>query len=397
VTPLTATRLFARTREIEPPASLLDAMAADGTGWLTDEGGFVTAGAAAVVPVSEAAVTLAAIDGDDPIGLPGSGPLAIGALPYDDPACGAMVVPRRLTGIAPDGRAWETLIGDDVVVDPPAAEAAGPFTVAATSTRAAWSDRVLATLGAIESGQFDKAVLAREVLVDADVPFDVRVVVDRLQRAQGGSFVFAVPGFVGATPELLVRRSGLDVVSRPIAGTRPRGSTVAADAGAAAALRASAKDSWEHRLVVEAVVAELGDAGVTLDPVGPPEVDAFGTVLHLATTVHGRLARADGPSALDLARALHPTPAIGGAPRGPATEWLRKIEGMDRGRYGGPVGWIDRHGNGEWAVALRCAEVDGRRARLLAGAGIVAGSDPDAEWAETQAKLAPMLAALVQP
>jgi menaquinone-specific isochorismate synthase len=391
-----ATRLVARTRSIDPPPSLLDAMASDGAAWLPNGGGFVTAGTAVRAPADEVAAVLAAIDVDDSVGVPGSGPLAVGALPYGDPGRGELVVPRRITGISADGIAWVTEIGGDIPRNAQLVEPAGPFTVTATSTRDAWCERVRATLAAIERGQFEKAVLAREVLVDADEPFDPRVIVDRLQRAQGGCYVFAADGFVGATPELLVRRHGSEVVSRPIAGTRPRGATIAADRAAAGALSGSQKDTWEHRLVVDAVAADLEDAGVSLDPVGPPEVDAFGTVLHLATTVRGVLPDSD-VSALDLARRLHPTPAIGGAPRDAATAWLDEIEGLARGPYGGPVGWVDRDGDGEWAVALRCAELDGRRARLLAGAGIVAGSDPEAEWAETQAKFAPMLGALLQP
>ena len=122
----------------------------------------------------------------------------------------------------------------------------------------------------------------------------------------------------------------------------------------------------------------------------------FGPVAHLATPIRGRLA-APAPSALELARRLHPTPAVGGTPRAAALDAIRALEGFDRGRYAGPVGWVDARGDGEWAIALRGAELDGARARLVAGAGIVAGSDPDAEWAETQAKLEPMLRALVRP
>jgi menaquinone-specific isochorismate synthase len=127
-----------------------------------------------------------------------------------------------------------------------------------------------------------------------------------------------------------------------------------------------------------------------------PEVAVFGPVAHLATPIRGRLST-PAPSALELARLLHPTPAVGGTPRRAALDAIRELEGFDRGRYAGPVGWVDARGDGEWAIALRGAELDGARARLVAGAGIVAGSDPDAEWAETQAKLEPMLRALVRP
>jgi menaquinone-specific isochorismate synthase len=129
---------------------------------------------------------------------------------------------------------------------------------------------------------------------------------------------------------------------------------------------------------------------------GAPEVAVFGPIAHLATPVRGALA-GEAPDALALARMLSPTPAVGGTPRTAALDAIRELEGFDRGRYAGPVGWVDARGDGEWAIALRGAELDGTRARLVAGAGIVAGSDPAAEWAETQAKLEPMLRALVRP
>ena len=209
--------------------------------------------------------------------------------------------------------------------------------------------------------------------------------------SQPGSFVYASDGFVGASPELLVRRRGEIVESRPVAGT-----TVADSDEALLALAASVKDTREHRYVVDAIVDTLGAHCSELSVAATPEVAVFGPVAHLATPIHGRL-HISQPNALDLARLLHPTPAVGGTPRAAALDAIRALEGFDRGRYAGPVGWVDARGDGEWAIALRGAELDGARARLVAGAGIVAGSDPDAEWAETQAKLEPMLRALVRP
>jgi menaquinone-specific isochorismate synthase len=148
--------------------------------------------------------------------------------------------------------------------------------------------------------------------------------------------------------------------------------------------------------VVDSIVDALGPLCRELQVDVTPEVAVFGPVAHLATPIRGRL-QAPLPSALDVARLLHPTPAVGGTPRDAALEAIRALEGFDRGRYAGPVGWVDARGDGEWAIALRGAELDGTRARLVAGAGIVAGSDPEAEWAETQAKLQPMLRALVRP
>jgi len=161
-------------------------------------------------------------------------------------------------------------------------------------------------------------------------------------------------------------------------------------------LRASTKDANEHRIVVQAIVEALGPWCEHLDAPDTPEVDTFADVAHLATPVYGTL-RDPAPDALTLVRALHPTPAVGGTPTAAALDVISRLEAEPRGAYAGPVGWIDARGDGEWAVALRGAAVDGHRARLHAGAGIVAGSDPEAEWVETQAKLEPMLRALVRP
>jgi len=212
-----------------------------------------------------------------------------------------------------------------------------------------------------------------------------------LVASQPGSFVYASQGFVGASPELLVRRVGTVVESRPVAGT-----TVADSDAALLALAASVKDTREHRFVVDGIVDVLAPRCDELHADAVPDVAVFGPVAHLATPIRGRLA-APAPTALELAQLLHPTPAVGGTPRRAALDAIRALGGFDRGRYAGPVGWVDARGDGEWAIALRGAELDGARARLVAGAGIVAGSDPDAEWAETQAKLEPMLRALVVP
>ncbi len=233
-------------------------------------------------------------------------------------------------------------------------------------------------------------VLARSVRVEADADFDLGAVLTRLRDRQAGCFVHHADGLVGASPELLVRRVGAAVEARPLAGTTRSG------LGAPAALRGSSKDGREHRLVVDGVVDVLAPRCVTLDVPDQPQAIEFADVVHLATPMRGTL-RDPLPSALALARALHPTAAVAGAPRDAALRTITALEAGDRGRYAGPVGWVDGRGDGEWAVALRGAEVDGPDAVLWAGAGIVAGSRPDAEWAETQVKLEPMLRALITP
>jgi menaquinone-specific isochorismate synthase len=314
----------------------------------------------------------------------------VGALPFDPDAAGELVVPTRILGVR-DGRAWITEIGPGESTAIAAAAPPTRFQVAAPRTRDEWQSAVERALAAIDAGDLEKVVLAREVLIEADAAFDAHEIVRGLVASQPGSFVYASAGFVGASPELLVRRSGDVVESRPVAGT-----TVADSDEALLALAASVKDTREHRFVVDGIVDALASRCVELHADAVPEVAVFGPVAHLATPIRGRLTTPT-PSALDLARLLHPTPAVGGTPRHAALDAIRELEGFDRGRYAGPVGWVDARGDGEWAIALRGAELDGARARLVAGAGIVAGSDPAAEWAETQAKLEPMLRALVRP
>jgi menaquinone-specific isochorismate synthase len=392
-----AAGLVARTREVEAPGELLDSLAPDGFAWLTDGSGFVTSGIAARVPAGDVDRVLAGIENDDPVSRPGTGAIAVSSLPFRDAARGELVVPASVTGLDADGRAWRTEIGSTAPVASSAVPAPTRFGVEGRVSRTEWAAQVHTILAAIAAGELAKAVLAREVVVHADAPFDARVVVERLRATQGGCVLFAAGGNVGATPELLVRRRGTTVVSRPMAGTIPRGATDAGDSAAEAALAASVKDGLEHRLVVDAVVDGLRGSGVDIASVRGPDVARLATVSHLATTIAGKVEPRSARSALELALRLHPTPAVAGAPCDAALAMLENLETFDRGRYAGPVGWVDALGDGDWAVALRCAELDGTTARLVAGAGVVAGSDPDAEWAETQAKLEPMLRVLVQP
>jgi menaquinone-specific isochorismate synthase len=392
-----AAGLVARTREVEPPGELLDSLSPDGFAWLADGSGFVTSGIAARVRAGDVDHVLAGIENDDPVSRPGTGAIAVSSLPFRGAARGEVVIPSTVTGLDADGRAWRTEIGSTAPFAPSAVPAPTRFGVEGRVSRNEWASQVHTILEAIAAGELAKAVLAREVAVHADAPFDARVVVDRLRATQGGCVVFAAGGNVGATPELLVRRRGAAVVSRPMAGTIPRGATDAGDSAAEAALAGSVKDGLEHRLVVDAVVEGLRGSGVDITSARGPDLARLATVSHLATTIAGKVEPRSAKSALELALRLHPTPAVAGAPCDAALAMLEDLETFDRGRYAGPVGWVDAHGDGEWAVALRCAELDGTTARLVAGAGVVAGSDPAAEWAETQAKLEPMLRVLVQP
>ena len=349
-------------------------------------------------------------------GLAGRGvPLAVGAIPFDDRSPGELVVPALVLEPAPDGGLQASTFAFGAEPPDPAelarklaARAAREdwprrATVTSRWERPEWRAAVETILRAIEAGWLDKAVLAREVTVEADRPFGRAAVLGRLAERTagsapgrpGGSYLFASGGFVGATPELLVARHGRLAISRPLAGTVPRGATPAEEARRQAWLRSSVKEALEHRLVVEAVVGGLAKAAERVE-IAPTDVVRLPTVAHLATAITAGLGK-PAPSALDLVALLHPTPAVAGTPREAALGLLAALEPGGRGLYGGPVGWIDAAGDGEWAVALRCASLSGRRARLFAGAGIVAGSDPDAEWDETASKLQAMLDVLTGP
>jgi menaquinone-specific isochorismate synthase len=273
-----------------------------------------------------------------------------------------------------------------------------PSTFRVESERPAerWCADVVAARESLRQGSADKVVLSRAVTVEADVALSARAVLERLRATYPGCMVFSIDGFVGATPELLVARSGDLVRSHPMAGTAPRSDDPTTDARLAAALIASTKDRQEHRLTIDMVHDTLLPWCSYLDEEAEPSIVAMANVQHLATAVEGRLSSPPA-SVVELMVALHPTPAVGGAPRAAALDLIERHEGIDRGRFGGPVGWVDAQGNGAWSVGIRSAQIDGNQARLLAGVGVLPDSDPDAELAETRAKLQALLGAIVRP
>ncbi|MBO0692921.1 MAG: isochorismate synthase [Acidimicrobiaceae bacterium] len=261
-----------------------------------------------------------------------------------------------------------------------------------------WMRLIAETVERIRNGELDKVVLARRVDVMANRPFVLSEVIARLVALYPACMVFHLGGFIGASPELLVCREGDRVSSHPLAGTVARSGDRAADEALVAGLLASHKDRSEHRIVVDHLVEVLGPWCEQLEVPDTPVVLGLRNVSHLATPIHGRLARREKlPTALELVAALHPTAAVGGHPAAEALDYLEKVEGFDRGPYAGPVGWVDARGDGAWALGIRSARVEGNRASMYAGNGIVAESEPAAELAETQLKLQALLAALVRP
>ena len=354
---------------------------------------------------------------DDRVRVRGSGPVAFGSFTFDASSDGSvMIVPRTVLGRDGRGRAWLTSVtprGDDPPGDPPA-PGGNPFPPgmeeAPSGTPSPWGNlrwrdgslpgprweqAVAEAVAAIRAGGLRKVVLARDVFATADEPIDARVLLRRLALRYPDCFTFSCDGMIGATPELLVRRAGNQVSALVLGGTLPRGADPAQDKALGEELLASAKNNEEHAYAVDSIREALGPLCQTLDVEARPSLLKFPNLQHLGTQVRGVLVDGTAPrSALALAAAVHPPAAVCGTPAGTALELIRDLEHMDRERYAGPVGWVDANGNGEWGIALRCGQLSGRTARLFAGCGIVAGSEPAAELAETLVKLQPMRGAL---
>jgi menaquinone-specific isochorismate synthase len=305
-----------------------------------------------------------------------------------------------------DGRTWCTRI--DPVVD--AATASTPASLPAPGTtlpepardRAryggssqpdlVWLEAVAGAIERLRDGEAAKVVLARDHAVWSEVAFDAADLARRLNGRFPRCHTFVVDGLVGATPELLLSRRGRQVFSRVLAGTTGRSTDEAEDAALGAALLGSDKERAEHGYAADSVRDVLAPVTTGLRYDREPRLLRLDNVQHLATTFTGEL-DADR-SSLEVVAALHPTAAVGGTPTGVAVGMIAELEVLDRGRYAAPVGWTDLAGDGEWGIALRCAELDGARARLFAGVGIVAASLPEAELEETRLKLLAMQAAL---
>lgn len=338
-------------------------------------------------------------------GVWGTGPVAFGSFTFDPDATrqrAVMIVPRVIIGRRGDV-CWRTTLvprsgehGRDraevAPLSPP-----GRWEVAGSPAEEAdWMRRVARTVARIAdpATELEKVVLARSVTARTEHPIDPRWLVSALVSQYPTTWTFHVAGLVGASPELLIRRQGGLATSRVLAGTIQRRPD-APDTVLASTLAESAKDLAEHEYAVASVAEALRPFCSGMNVPDAPFVLHLPNVMHLASDVTGVVN--GGVSSLRVAASLHPSAAVCGTPTPAARAEIAAVEGLDRGRYAGPVGWIDLDGDGEWAIALRCGQVDAddpRRIRLFAGCGIVAASDPASELAETKAKLQPMLAAL---
>jgi len=322
-----------------------------------------------------------------------------------------LMIPRRVARRAQDGQTWRVDVsfpsfpgrdGDDPPPLEPVLGGAAHEPFADMQLREVppvetYEDAVRESVDRIRRSDLRKVVLARTIEVTADRELDPRLLAHRLRAVDPDAYTFAAPTdegiLVGASPELLVSRRGLEVRSNPLAGSAPRSGDPDEDRANADALVASAKDREEHAIVVDAVAETLRPfcLELTWDP--EPVLRETPNIWHLSTRFRGVL-KEPAASALELVAELHPTPAVAGTPRDAALDTIAELEPFDRGRYAGPVGWVDADGDGEWAIALRCAELRGDSAVLYAGAGIVAGSDPAKELDETERKFRAFLDAL---
>ncbi|QHC68394.1 isochorismate synthase [Rathayibacter sp. VKM Ac-2759] len=338
---------------------------------------------------------------DDPLELPGTGLVAFGAFAFSSrsSARSVLIVPRTIVGTR-GGRSWVTTVstsGGGARAEAPAATALGEEYRASLEPGAmtpdAYRAAVASAVSTIRSGSLEKVVLARDLVGRLPQGADLRRLLGGFAERYADCWTFAVDGFVGASPETLVGVDHGAITARVLAGTSARGADPSEDARIAQALLDSAKDRSEHAFAIASLLRELRPHTRSLTVSDEPFTLELPNVWHLATDVRGTLD--DSSTALDLVDALHPTAAVAGTPTDRALALLEELEPFDRGRYAGPVGWIDGNGDGEWAVGLRSAEITGDGAvTAWAGAGIVADSDPASELAETRMKFRPVLDAL---
>jgi len=346
---------------------------------------------------------------------PGTGLVAFGSIAFADESEteSILIVPKLLLG-SHDGNAWltENLAHDGTSIAEKWQEIFTPLVRAPEThdvvlqagqiSSEQFAANVETALKTFENGELQKVVLARDVVAQLPSSFDLKRVLNNLNDRYQTCWIYSVDGTIGASPELLVRVSHGQVSARVLAGTAGRGTDPGIDRAIAAALADSAKNVAEHEFAVKSLVDALQPFCSHVDADSKPFSLALPNLWHLASDVHGVLKT--GASSLDIAAALHPTAAVAGTPRKLALDFIARVEGVDRGRYAAPVGWISADGDGEWAIALRGGQVstqadaEGQNPRVslraFAGCGVVAGSTAAAELAETRLKFAPIRDAL---
>ncbi|HEY7563502.1 MAG TPA: isochorismate synthase [Acidimicrobiia bacterium] len=325
-------------------------------------------------------------------------PVAFASFSFDNDSADSVLLIPQLTLVIEGERAYTVSTEDadpavpDISPTRLGADGDRPRFAGSSLPDHLWLIAVARVLEEIAQGHVEKVVLARDHALWSKRPFDPHHILERLRSRFPGCYLYLVDGMVGASPELLIRRRGLDVASCPLAGSIGRSEDPEEDARLAKVLLTSEKDQREHALAAASVGRVLGQVCRSLNRTGTPEILQLANVQHLATAFSGTLA--EPAHVLDLVARLHPTAAVAGEPTVAALALLTELESMQRGRYAGPVGYFDADGNGEFAIALRCAELSGARARLFAGAGLVEGSVPEDELEETRLKLQAMLSAL---
>ena len=329
----------------------------------------------------------------------GTGPVLFTSFSFDRNQESVLVIPKIIVG-QKGANSWITWIGS--AAQPQLAEtvpalAPSTFTFSdGTLTSDEWKKRVTEVINRVNTNGVDKVVLARDIVANSDSEIDARPILKTLSSEYPSTWVFSVDGLVGATPELLLRLSRGMVTSRVLAGTIPKTGDDEKDLALAASLARSSKDLEEHEYAVRSVADALDPFCSSTNVPESPFVLHLANVMHLATDVTGALIESkQHVDAFSLLKNLHPSAAVCGTPRNLAFDVIDEIEGMDRGRYAGPIGWIDASGDGELGIALRCGQITDRKIRIFAGCGIVAGSIPDKEVEESNAKMIPMKSALL--
>ena len=335
----------------------------------------------------------------DSVHLSGTGPVLFASFSFDPDEESVLVIPKIVVGMR-NGSSWITWIGDQ---PQPALQEEKELLADAefnwgdgSLSPAEWQLRVAKAIDEIEKTELEKVVLARDLIVNSHRPIDARKILRNLGSEYPSTWIFAVDGLVGATPELLLRLSRGMVTSRVLAGTISKTGDDERDLALAASLARSSKDLEEHEYAVRSVADALDPFCTSTNVPESPFVLHLANVMHLATDVTGALIESKkSVDAFTILEKLHPSAAVCGTPTNIAADVIKRIEGMSRGRYAGPVGWLDARGDGELGIALRCGQITENEIQIYAGCGIVAGSNPEKELTESSAKFAPMRSALI--